>query len=111
MSALPHEPAPRPYADPHRVEAHEGPQTPAAMRAALAVADPTGTQLTLFNARFETARFGIEQERVLSDARRTLALRTRPEVQAAIETAITGSEPAAPAADMWAWLERRDAAQ
>ncbi|MGW2793620.1 hypothetical protein ACWC9H_27325 [Streptomyces sp. NPDC001251] len=110
MSALPHEQTPRAYADPHRVEAHEGPQTPAEMRAALAVADPTGTELARFSARFEAARFGVEQAAVLSDARRTLALRTRPEVHAATAAALAGEE-SAPAADLWAWLARRDAAE
>ncbi|MFE9406814.1 hypothetical protein ACFYNY_34465 [Streptomyces sp. NPDC006530] len=80
------------------------------MRAALAVADPTGTELALFSARFEAARFGIEQDRVLSDARRFLALRTRPEVQAAIQSALTGEETT-PVDELWAWLERRDAAR
>lgn len=107
MSALPHETSPRAYADPHRVEAHEGPQTPAEMRAALAVADPTGNELVLFNARFEAARFGAEQEAVLSDARRTLALRTRPEVHAAIQISLSG-EKTAPATDLWTFLESQD---
>ncbi|WP_438297876.1 hypothetical protein [Streptomyces sp. HUAS TT7] len=111
MSALPHEPAPRPYADPHRVEAHEGPQTLAELRAALAVADPTGTELVKFNAKYDTAVFGSAQAAVLSDARRVLALRTRPEVQAAIAASLAGAERSAPVGDLWAYLERRDAAE
>ncbi|MFF3159458.1 hypothetical protein [Streptomyces sp. NPDC057910] len=110
MSALPHETPPRAYASPYRVEAHEGPQTLAEMRAALAVADPSGAELVAFNARYDAARFGTEQAAVLSDARRVLALRTRPEVHAAIAASLAGDE-AVPVAELWEYLERRDAAE
>ncbi|MEU5959229.1 hypothetical protein [Streptomyces sp. NPDC047525] len=105
MSALPHEPSPRQaYADPHRLEAHEGPQTLAELRAALAVIDPVA--LTAFNARLDDARFGREQAEVLAEARRTVA-HTRPEVLTAIAASLDGSAETRPVAELWAHLDGR----
>ncbi|MFJ8166550.1 hypothetical protein ACIRBY_37300 [Streptomyces sp. NPDC096136] len=109
MSALPHETPPRAYASPYRVEAHEGPQTLAALRAELAVVDPA--ELVAFNARLDTARFGAEQESVISDARRLIALRTRPEVLAAIAASLAGTSETAPVEELFAHLESRGAAE
>ncbi|MER6162709.1 hypothetical protein ABT147_45775 [Streptomyces sp. NPDC001868] len=106
MSALPHEPGPRPYADPHRLEAHEGPQTPAELRAALAVISPTA--LVAFNAEFDAARFGAPQAEVVAKYRRTVAFATRPEVTAAIATSLDGTADARPVAELWAHLDRED---
>ncbi|MFD8146119.1 hypothetical protein [Streptomyces sp. NPDC059708] len=107
MSALPHETPPRAYANPYRVEAHEGPQTLAALRAELAVLDPA--ELVAFNARLDAARFGAEVTAVISDARRLIALRTRPEVLAAIAASLAGTSETAPVAALYTHLERRDA--
>ncbi|WP_409239967.1 hypothetical protein [Streptomyces sp. PA5.6] len=108
MSALPHEPSPQAYADAHRLEAHEGPQTLAELRAALAVVDPIA--LAAFNARFEAARFGREQADVLAAARRTVALATRPEVAAAVAASLAGTSQTRPADELWAYLDERDGA-
>ncbi|MCY0961799.1 hypothetical protein [Streptomyces sp. H27-H5] len=108
MSALPHETPPRAYADPYRVEEWEGPQTLAALRAELAVVDPA--ELVAFNARLDAARF-TEQAAVISDARRLIALRTRPEVLAAIAASLAGTSEAAPVEELYAHLESRGAAE
>ncbi|WP_330346671.1 hypothetical protein OG858_47035 (plasmid) [Streptomyces europaeiscabiei] len=107
MSALPHEPGPRPYADPHRLEAHEGPQTPAELRAALAVISPTA--LVAFNAEFDAAKFGSPtQAEVVAKYRRTVAFATRPEVTAAITASLDNTADARPVAELWAHLDRLD---
>ncbi|WP_086800301.1 hypothetical protein [Streptomyces caniscabiei] len=106
MSALPHEPGPRPYADPHRLEAHEGPQTPAELRAALAMISPTA--LVAFNAEFDAARFGAPQAEVVAKYRRTVAFATRPEVTAAITASLDGTADARPVAELWDHLNRLD---
>lgn len=105
MSALPHEPAPRPYADPHRLEAHEGPQTPSELRAALAVISPT--ILIAFNAEFDAAAFGSEQAAVVAQYRRTVAFATRPEVATAVAESMAGAADARPVADLYAYLDER----
>ncbi|WP_030422852.1 hypothetical protein [Streptomyces sp. NRRL F-5065] len=107
MSALPHETPPRAYADPYRVEEWEGPQTLAELRAELALLGPA--EVVAFNAKLDAARFGEAQAAVISDARRLLALRTRPEVQAAIAASLAGETPTAPVADLYVYLESRDA--
>ncbi|WP_328643904.1 hypothetical protein [Streptomyces canus] len=108
MSALPHEPAPAAYANPYRLEAHEGPQTLAELRAALAVIDPTA--LVAFNARLESAKFGADQAAVITEYRHLIVLRTRPEVTAAIEDALSGTEPTRPVSELWARLDEQGAA-
>ncbi|MEV6654908.1 hypothetical protein [Streptomyces sp. NPDC051219] len=108
MSAQPHESPVAAYADPHRLEAGEGPQTLAELRAALAVIDPT--ELTAFNARLDAARFGAEQAAIIAEARHLVALRTRTEVQAAITAMITGTTEVAPVADLYAYLEGKGSA-
>ncbi|MGW1767172.1 hypothetical protein ACWCQL_24275 [Streptomyces sp. NPDC002073] len=109
MSALPHETPIRAYANPYRVELTEGPQTLAALRAELAVLDPT--ELVAFNAKLDAANFGAEQAAVISDARRLIALRTRPEVHAAIAASLAGTSDAAPVENLSAYLESRGAAE
>ncbi|WP_329151218.1 hypothetical protein OG275_38270 (plasmid) [Streptomyces niveus] len=110
MTAMPNETQrAQAYANAYRVEEWEGPQSLAEMRAALAVLDPA--ELAAFNARHDVARFGLEAERVISDARRTLALRTRPEVLAAIAASLAGETTTAPVAELDAYLERRDSQQ
>ncbi|WP_274565108.1 hypothetical protein [Streptomyces spiramyceticus] len=106
MRAMPHEPPARAYADPHRVEEWEGPQTLAELRAELALLGPA--EVVAFNARLDAARFGPAQAAVISDARRLLALRTRPEVQAAIAASLAGETVTAPVADLYAYVESRE---
>ncbi|MEU1132612.1 hypothetical protein ABZ383_22585 [Streptomyces sp. NPDC005900] len=103
MSALPHEPAPQPYADPHRLEAHEGPQTPSELRAALAVVSPAA--LVAFNAQFDAAAFSSEaQAEIVAQYRRMVAF-TRPEVTAAIAASLDGTAETRPVEDLWAHIE------
>ncbi|KOV17256.1 hypothetical protein ADK91_02880 [Streptomyces sp. XY511] len=109
MSALPHETSPRAYANPYRVEEWEGPQTLAALRADLAMVDPA--ELVAFNARLDAARFGAEQATVIADARRLIALRTRPEVLAAIAASLAGTSETAPVKELYAHLESRGGAE
>lgn len=107
MSALPHEPAPRAYADPYRLETHEGPQTLAELRGALALADPTA--LIAFNAEIEAAAFARQAE-IITRYRHLVALRTRPEVTAAIQASLDGTDQARPVEDLWAHLGHEGAA-
>ncbi|MFE9484522.1 hypothetical protein ACFYNM_38820 [Streptomyces spororaveus] len=109
MSALPHDTPPRAYASPYRVEAHEGPQTLAALRAELAVVD--AAELVAFNAKLDAAKFGEEQSSVIADARRLIALRTRPEIQAAIAASLAGETDPAPVAELYTYLNRQGAAE
>jgi hypothetical protein len=102
MSALPHEPAPTAYADPYRLETHEGPHTLAELRAALAVLDPTA--LVAFNARLDSAKFG-EDQAVITEYRYLIALRTRPKGAAAVEDALNGTEPTRPVSELRAHLD------
>lgn len=106
MSALPYEPAPA-YTDPHRLEAHEGPQTLAELRAALAVIDPA--TLTAFNAELDAARFA-EQAAIITKYRHVIALRTRPEVAAAVSASLDGTDDPRPVTELWAYLDRQDGA-
>jgi hypothetical protein len=109
MSGLPHESIlPGTYADPHRLEAHEGPQTLAELRAALALLDPA--TLTAFDARYDNARFGTAQAAVLTEYRHLIALRTRPEAAAAIEASLEGTDRPRPVADLWAYLDGKGTA-
>lgn len=108
MSALPHENSPRAYADAHRLEAHEGPQTLAELRAALAVISPT--TLAAFNAELDAARFGAAQAEVISRYRRTVAFATRPEVAAAVAASLDGTADARPVDELWRHLDGRDSA-
>ena len=109
MSALPHEPTPQPYADPYRLEAHEGPQTPAELRAALAVISPAA--LVAFNAEFDAAKFGSPtQADVVAKYRRTVEFGRRPEVAAAIAASLDGTDEAMPIAEMWAYVDERNGA-
>ncbi|MER7520642.1 hypothetical protein [Streptomyces sp. NPDC126499] len=106
MSALPHEPGPA-YANPYRIEAHEGPQTLAELRAALAVVDPA--ELVAFDARLQTARFGGEHHAVIAQARQLVALRTRPEVQDAIRAGLDGEAETMTVDDLFAELDKGSA--
>ncbi|MHC3394688.1 hypothetical protein ACLQ2E_35305 [Streptomyces lavendulocolor] len=106
MSALPHETPPRAYANPYRLEAWEGPQTLAELRAELALLSPA--EVVAFNARLDAAQFGAAQEAVISDARRLIALRTRPEIQAAVAASLAGETTTAPVADLYAFLESQE---
>ncbi|MFI8823894.1 hypothetical protein [Streptomyces sp. NPDC053431] len=103
MSALPHDPGPA-YAGPYRIEPEEGPQTLAELRAALAVIDTA--ELTAFNARLEAARFGREQEAVITEARHLVALRTRPEVRDAIRASLAGEAELMTVEDLYAELDK-----
>ncbi|MER7049906.1 hypothetical protein [Streptomyces jumonjinensis] len=109
MSALPHETPPRAYADPYRIEEWEGPQTLAELRAELALLG--AAEVVAFNARLDAAKFGTAQAEVIADARRTLALRTRPEVRAAIAASLAGETETAPVADLYAYLETQGPAR
>jgi hypothetical protein len=108
MSALPHETPARAYDNPHRIEQAEGPQTLGELRAALAGISPA--ELVAFNARLDAARFGDAQAAVISEARHLVALRTRPEVKAAIAASLAGESQPAPVSDLYAFLSERDSA-
>lgn len=109
MSALPHEHPTAGYADPYRLEAGEGPQSPNELRAALAALDPA--LVVAFNAEHDNARFGSEKAAaVITKYRHLWALRTRTEVTAAVQASLDGTDRARPAAELWAWLDRRDGA-
>lgn len=108
MSALPHEHSPAEYADAHRLEAHEGPQTLAELRAALAVISPT--TLAAFNAELDAARFGTAQDEVISRYRRTVAFATRPEVAAAVAASLDGTADTRPVEELWRHLDGRGSA-
>ncbi|NWF30885.1 hypothetical protein HW130_32355 [Streptomyces sp. PKU-EA00015] len=108
MSALPHETPARAYANPHRLETDEGPQTLAELRAALALISPA--ELVAFNAKLDAARFGAAQAAVITEARHLVALRTRTEVQAAIAASLAGETQTAPVSDLYAFLEGKGSA-
>ncbi|MFK0294833.1 hypothetical protein ACIQU6_30775 [Streptomyces sp. NPDC090442] len=85
MSALPApEPPPR---NPYRLTADQGPRTRAEIRAALAAHSPA--DLVLFDARLDAARVG-ELPDIYAEARHVVALRSRPEVDAAITASLSG---------------------
>lgn len=90
MSALPHETPPRAYASPYRLEATEGPQSIAELKAAFAVLSPA--DLAAFSARLDAAQLA-EVPAIITEYRHVWALRSRPEVQAAIQAAVEGTEP------------------
>ena len=104
MSALPHETPTPAYASPYRIEAHEGPQTLAELRAALAVIDPA--ELVAFNAKLDAATFGREHAAVITEARHLIALRTRPEVQDAIRASLAGETDLMNVDDLFAELDK-----
>ncbi|MFF7178252.1 hypothetical protein [Streptomyces sp. NPDC008121] len=104
MSALPHQTPSPAYASPYRIEAHEGPQTLAELRAALALID--SAELTAFNARLDAARFGREQTAVITEARHLVALRTRPEVPTAVRASLAGETDLMHVDDLWAELDK-----
>ncbi|MEV7414562.1 hypothetical protein [Streptomyces sp. NPDC089919] len=91
MSALPHESPTRPWADPYRLGAEEGPQTIAELRAALARISPP--DLAAFDARLGAARLD-QVPLVLTEYRHVWALRSRPEVAEAVAANLEGSEKA-----------------
>jgi hypothetical protein len=90
MSALPHETPPQAYASPYRLQAAEGPQSIAELKAALAVLSPP--DLAAFSARLDAAQLA-EVPAIITEYRHVWALRTRPEVQTAIQAAVDGAEP------------------
>ncbi|MEU9703858.1 hypothetical protein [Streptomyces sp. NPDC047981] len=104
MGALPHKTPTPAYASPYRIEAHEGPQTLAELRAALAVINPA--ELVAFNAKLDAATFGFEQATVITEARHLVALRTRPEVQDAIRASLAGETDLMSTDDLWAELDK-----
>lgn len=108
MSALPHERSTADY-DPYRLEAHEGPQTPTELRAALAVISPSA--VAAFNAEFDAAPFGSEaQAEVVAKYRRTVAFATRPEVTAAISASLDGTAEVRPVEELWTHLDSQGSA-
>lgn len=108
MSALSPETSAPAYATAYRIEVHEGPQTLAELRAALAVID--SAELTAFNAKLDAARFGAEHTTVISEARHLVALRTRPEVRAALSASLAGDVELTSAEDLWAEVDKGTAA-
>ncbi|MGW1765421.1 hypothetical protein ACWCQL_15285 [Streptomyces sp. NPDC002073] len=102
MSAQPPGTPARPYADPYRIQADEGPQTIAELRAALARVSPL--DLAVFNARLDAARLAAVPT-VLTEYRQVLALRTSPEVGAAIAGALDGTEKTMGMDDFFASLD------
>ncbi|GAA0439162.1 hypothetical protein [Streptomyces luteireticuli] len=83
MSAQPVE---QPY-DPYRLEAAQGPQTLAALRAALA--DVAPADLLRFDAKLAAVQLD-QVEDVISEYRHVWALRSRPEVLAALADSLNG---------------------
>ncbi|MEU6332764.1 hypothetical protein ABZ851_36790 [Streptomyces sp. NPDC047049] len=98
MSALPSHEAPQ-AADPHRITREQGPQTVRELRAALAAVSPA--DLVAFNEALDAARLD-DVAQVVTEYRHVWALRTRPEVSAAIAAALAGTEPVVPAAEVFA---------
>lgn len=97
MSALPsHEAQP---ANPHRLTRDQGPQTVRELRAALAAVAPA--DLVAFNEALDAARLDAVAE-VVTEWRHVWALRTRPEVSAAIAAELAGTGPVVPAAEVFA---------
>lgn len=96
------------YASPYRLEDHEGPQTLAELRAALADIDPS--ELTAFDARLEAARFGDGHRAVITQARQLVAIRTRPEVREAIRASLAGETELMTVEDLFAELDKGGAA-
>jgi hypothetical protein len=90
MSALPHEP---PYQS-ARLAPTDGPQTLAELRAALASTAPA--DLVTFDARLAGAQLA-EVPAVIGEYRAVLALRTRPEVAAAVAASMAGTAQLRPA--------------
>ncbi|MEU7029089.1 hypothetical protein AB0A60_20680 [Streptomyces sp. NPDC046275] len=110
MSPLPHDiagSAPG-YTSPYRLEDHEGPQTLAELRAALADIDPA--ELTAFDARLGAARFGTGHRSVIAQARQLVAIRTRPEVREAIRASLAGETELMTLEDLYAELDKGGAA-
>ncbi|MFC5724858.1 hypothetical protein ACFP1Z_32390 [Streptomyces gamaensis] len=81
------QPAEQPY-NPYRLEAGQGPQTLAELRAALAEASPA--DLTRFDAKLAGARLDQVPD-VIAEYRHVWALRTRPEARAALAAALAGT--------------------
>lgn len=109
MSALPHEHGTADYANPYRLEAHEGPQTPNELRAALAVLDPA--LVVAFNAEHGNAAFNsTAAAEVIARYRHIHAARTRPEVTAAVQASLDGTDQARPVEELWAFLDARGGA-
>ncbi|MER7759775.1 hypothetical protein [Streptomyces sp. NPDC097619] len=104
MSALSPGTSAAPYADPYRIRAEEGPQTLADLRAALALVSPL--DLAAFEARLHGARLGAVPA-VLTEYRHVLALRSSPEVAAAIADALDGTEKTMGMDDFFGMLDAR----
>ncbi|GAA2106003.1 hypothetical protein GCM10009801_82040 [Streptomyces albiaxialis] len=98
MSAAPVEPPAgqgQGYADPHRIEDEEGPQTVQELRAALGAVVPA--HLPEFNAQLDaavTAALDTDQvgriREVMDEGRHIWALYSRPEVTAALADSLAG---------------------
>jgi hypothetical protein len=87
MSALPHEPPTGGY-NPYRLGADEGPQTIAELRAQLTAVSPADREQ--FDVDLAAARLD-QVPGVITEYRHVWALRTRPEVGAAIEAELAGT--------------------
>ncbi len=98
MSALPHDPSYQSV----RLTPTDGPQTLAELRAALAAVAPA--DLVAFDARLAAAQLG-EVLAVIGEYRAVLALRTRPEVAAAIAASVAGTAQLRSAADVFGTAE------
>jgi hypothetical protein len=88
MSAVPHEPPTRGGYNPFRLEADEGPQTIAELRSQLSVVSPADRET--FDVDLAAARLD-QVPAVITEYRHVWALRTRPEVAAAIEAELAGT--------------------
>jgi hypothetical protein len=88
MSALPHEPSTRGGYNPFRLEADEGPQTIAELRAQLTAVSPADREQ--FEVDLAAARLD-QVPNVITQYRHVWALRTRPEIAAAIDAELTGT--------------------
>jgi len=105
MSALPsHEPPP---VNPYRLDPDQGPQTVRELRAALAAVAPA--DLVAFNEALDAAQLD-DVQRVIVEYRHVWALRTRPEVAAAIAASLAGDVELQPAAAVFAPYGMKDPA-
>ena len=91
MSALPT--PERPAYSPYRLEADQGPQTVAELRAQLTAVSPADRET--FEADLASARLD-EVPAVITRFRHVWALRTRPEVQDAIRASVAGTAALVP---------------
>jgi hypothetical protein len=92
---------PYPTRSPYRIEDDEGPQTIAALRAALA---PWPDELRAFTARLEAVPFDQIRD-LISEYRAVWLARTHPVIQEAVRASEDGTAVTYSSAEVWADLD------